>query len=94
MTTLKHLLSDKFVEFSAEIAGVHKEIKDLTAEFQAKVKGLREKADTLRGEFEAWEKEQEAQPGKATKPEEPAVVATKVDKEVPSVSPTPGGRRS
>lgn len=88
MTTLKHLLSDKFVEFSAAVGDVHKEIKDLTAEFQARVKSLREKADTLRSDFETWEKEQEAQPGKVPKSEEP-VVTKPVDKEV---QPAPSKR--
>lgn len=83
MTTLKHLLSDKFVEFSAAVSEVHKEIKDLTAEFQTKVKALREKADTLRADFETWEKEQEAQPGKATKTsEDPVAMKSSLDKDV------------
>jgi hypothetical protein len=59
---LKHLLSDKFVEFSTEIALVHKEMKDETVAYQSRIKTLREKADSLKTDFETWEKEQEVSP--------------------------------
>jgi hypothetical protein len=80
MTTLKHLLSDKFVEFSAEIRDVHNEIKSVTAAFKAEIKVLQEKADSLRADFETWEKDQDAFSPKTAKTE----AAEKVDTTLPN----------
>lgn len=59
------LLSDKFLEFSAKIAGIHEKKKALVVEFKklydshkAQIKSLEEEAAQLAAEFESAAKQQ------------------------------------
>lgn len=80
---LKHLLSDKFVEFSSQVADVHGRIKDLKSKFQSEMKALTDEAEGLSVEFQAWQKEQDTPtadktvkaPVKEEKPVAPSQVA-------------------
>lgn len=56
---IKHLLSDRFVEFSQKVTDVHGRIKDLRNKYQADLKALTDEAESLNVEFEGWQKEQD-----------------------------------
>jgi hypothetical protein len=59
---VKHVLSDKFVEFSTKAAEVHTKIKELKTKFQADLKALTHEAEELTNDFVAWQKDQDKDP--------------------------------